>query len=544
MKALGISADELAQMSPEQTLNAIADAMARMEDPTAAAGLAQRAFGTEVDKILPLLLQGSKGIENLREQARKLGLTISAEAAARAAKFSDTMNILWKVVKHGVFVVGSALAPLLIDLAKRFTTVAVRISEWIRENKGLIVTVAKIAAATVAVGTSLVVLGTAISGFATIVGGLVTVVTTVVAVLKVLGAVIASLVSPIGLAVAAVGTLGVVLLKTSGVGAQALAWLGEKFNVLKEDALTAYQGIADALAAGDIALAAKILWLSLKMEWTRGVNFLEKVWLNFRNFFIKLGHDAFTGLLAVAENVWHALEVGWIETTAFFARLWTNFTGFFARTWENIKAGAKRAWNWIKSLFDDSIDLQANNRLIEQQRQAAIARIDDDRRRQLAEQQARRKRADDLHEATMAGIGQANLDVHHELDAEYADRMAENERDLAEARRAWQDAIAEARGKREAADAARNDEQPATIPPPEPAFEFDLGAIPGLSDIGQAIKDQAEKIGVTGTFNVAAAFGLGAGSSIDERTANASEETAKNTRHILDAVRSGGLEFA
>ena len=76
MEALGLSAEALSKLSPEQTLNAIADAMAAMEDPTQAAGLAQRAFGTEVDKVLPPLLQGADGMDKLRGQARKLGLTI------------------------------------------------------------------------------------------------------------------------------------------------------------------------------------------------------------------------------------------------------------------------------------------------------------------------------------------------------------------------------------------------------------------------------------------------------------------------------------
>ena len=113
------------------------------------------------------------------------------------------------------------------------------------------------------------------------------------------------------------------------------------------------------------------------MEWTRGVNFLEKVWLNFRNFFIKIGYDAWHGLLALVETVWNALEVGWMATVDFFARLWDGFTGFFAKTWQNIKAGAQKAWNWIRSLFDDSVDLQTENKMVEDRKQAAIASIDD-----------------------------------------------------------------------------------------------------------------------------------------------------------------------
>jgi len=184
-----------------------------------------------------------------------------------------------------------------------------------------------VAAAVVAGGVALAALGTIISGLGSALGGLIAVVTGVGAVFKILAGVVAFLLSPIGAVI------------TASAGGKALAWLGERFNVLKEDALTAYQGIADALAAGDISLAVKVLWLTLKMEWTRGINFLEKAWLNFRNFFIRIGYDAWHGLLAVVETVWHGLEVGWIETTAFFSKAWQGFVGFFARTWQRIKAG-------------------------------------------------------------------------------------------------------------------------------------------------------------------------------------------------------------
>jgi hypothetical protein len=344
--------------------------------------------------------------------------------------------------------------------------------------------------------------------------------------------------------IAAIAALGAYLIYATGAGAKALGWLGQKFGVLKDDALAAYQGIADALAAGDIGLAVKILWLTMKMEWTRGVNFLEKAWLNFRNFFIKIGYDAWHGLLAVAEIVWHALEVGWIETTAFFSKLWTDFTSFFARTWESIKAGAKKAWNWIKSLFDDSVDLEAENKLVEQEKQAAIAKITDEQNRKLAEResqrQAERQRAAAVHEATLGEIGRQNLEKHRELDTEYANRMAENEQDLAKARKEWRDAIESAKKKREAKEAEPG---PEGLQGPDDIINKARDALAGLGDIGDMVGAEAAKIGVKGTFNAAAVRGLAAGDAAD-RTAKASEETAKNTKKLVQAATTGGLTFA
>ncbi len=541
---LGLEYKDLAGLAPEDQFKLLAEAISRIEDPTRKAALAQALFGRAGTQLLPMMASGAKGIEILQAEARRLGLTMSGEDAKAAEEFTDALDALWKVVKMGVFNVGAALAPVLQQIAETFTSVAMKVSAWVKANQQLIVTALKIIAIVIAVGIALAALGTVISGLGTMLGVLITVITTVGAVLKILAAVIAFLVSPIGMVIAALAALGAYLVYTTGAGGKALGWLGGKFNTLKEDALTAYQGIADALAAGDIGLAVKILWLTIKMEWTRGVNFLEKAWLNFRNFFIKIGYDAWHGLLAIVEVVWHALEVGWIETTAFFSKAWTNFTSFFAKTWERIKSGAKKAWNWIKSLFDDSVDLEAENRLVEEQKQAAINRIENEQQRRIAqreaEREADRRRASAVHEATLAEIGRENLEKHRQLDAEYADRMAENEQDLAKARQEWREAIDAARQKRQVKEA---EEGPDGLEGPDAIIDKAQRALDGLGDIGSMIGEQAAKIGVKGTFNAAAVRGLAAGDAAD-RTAKASEETAKNTKRLVQAATTGGLTFA
>ena len=522
-------------LSPEQQFKLLAERISRIEDPTRKAALAMTIFGRSGTQLLPMFASGARGIEVLQEQARRLGLTMSAEDAQAAEVFSDTLDRLWKVIRMGAFNIGAALAPTLQDLANRIMRVMKVASDWIKQNRGFIVSALKVGAVVVAVGIGLTVLGTIISGLGTAFGVLATIVTAVMAVLKILAAVIAFLVSPVGLVIAAVVALGAALLYVTGAGAKALTWLGERFKVLKEDALASFGGIADALAAGDIAFAVKILWLMIKMEWTRGVNFLEKAWLNFRNFFIRIGYDAWHGMLAAVEIVWNALEVGWIETTAFFSKLWADFTGFFAKTWQNIKAGAQKAWNWIRSLFDDSVDLQTENKMVEDQKQAAIASIDDEQKRRAAEREAERQRASELHEATLAGIGQENLDKHAQLDAEYAERMAENEADLAKARQEWREAIDAAKQKRQEKEAG-------ALEGPDDLTQKTRDALADLGDIGDLVQAEAAKVGVRGTFNASALQGLAAGNAAD-RTATATEETAKNTKRLVQAAQTGGLTF-
>jgi hypothetical protein len=537
---LGLTVADLDQLSPEQQFKLVADRLARIEDPTIKAAAAMELLGRSGTQLLPMLAGGAAGIEQLQEQARKLGLTISTEDAKAAERFSDTLSILWKVLKQGVFTVGSALVPILSQLAQWVTKVAVSAGEWIKRNKELVVTVLQVAVGIVAAGLALVTLGYAIVVLSKVLGILATVVTGVGMALKLFGAVLAFLVTPIGLVIAAVVALGAYILYATDAGAKALGWLGERFDSLRDEAVASYQGIADALAAGDIALAAKILWLTLKMEWTKGINFLEKAWLNFRNFFIRIGYDAWHGLLAVVEIVWHALEIGWIETTAFLSRTWAQFTGWVTKAWHWCGKQLAKAWNWIRKQFDSSFDADAANRAADEYYEAKKSEIEQETGRKLAEReehrQQERERTTQVHETTMAEIGRQNLQKHQELDNEYQQRMAENEADLAKARREWQDSLAEARRKRQAKEA----EGPGKMEGPEDLLAKVRGSLSGLGDLLQGARERT--VGVAGTFNAAALLGLQAG-GVDERIAAATERTAKGVEGLRQDVKNNQAVF-
>ena len=532
LEDLGLTYKDLEGLSPEEQFKLLAEAISKIKDPTKRAAIAMSLFGRTGTNLLPMFEQGAAGINALQEEARRLGLTMRSEDAKAAEDFTDAMDKLWKVVKMTAFHVGAALAPALEKITNVITNIAVKINDWITKNHAVIVTIGKVVLAVIAGGAALVVLGTLISGLGLAFGKLSLVITSIGAVFKMLGSAIAFLVSPIGLVITAVGALGAYLVYTTDVAGKAIDWLGAKFTILKDDAISSYQGIADAMAAGDMALAAKILWLTLKMEWTRGVNVLQKAWLDFRNFFIRIGYDAFYGMMAAAQTVWHGLEVGWIETTAFFARTWQGFVSFFAKTWENIKAGAQKTWNWIKSLFDDSFDLQTENKMVEDQRQQAIGTIEDEKQRKLAEREAQRQGQREKeaakHDQVLEEIGREHAEKYQQLDNEYDSRMAENTKELEAARKEWKDSIQRAKDKR----AEKELEKPAAVEKANTAW----------MDIGNILTEAANKISVTGTFNATAAWGLGTGSAAD-RTAKASEETARNTKRLLDEARNNGATF-
>lgn len=536
---LGLSAAQLAGLSPEQQFKVLADRISKVSDPTLRAAIAMEVFGKAGTKLLPLMADGAAGIEAMQEEARRLGLTVSTETARDAAHLNDALGTLWKVLKQGVFTIGGALAPLLKDIAERITRIIVSATAWIKANRETVVWALKVAAAVAVAGVAIFALGYIISGIGATLGIVAGVIGGIGAAFSLIGAAIAAILSPVGLAIAAIVALGGVLIVTTGVGGEALAWLGEQFTRLRDWVVKVVGGISDALAAGDISLAAEILWLSLKVVWQQGVAALNKVWLEAKEFFVSTAYGMWYGALAAAEIVFHALEVAWIETTAFLSKTWTNFTTGFQQVWESASSWVAKRMLEIQGLFDSGLDVDAAKRAVDDQLETRLAELESAAQRQVAQREgqraAERDQAAALHEATLAGIGRDFEEAQAALKANTEAGLAESQAALDAAKQKLADAIEQARQEREAADAERG---PAGGRSPRDLMaEFE----DRLAGLGEII---GKGISVRGTFNARAAQGLESDGGAAERTARATEQTAKHTKRLADAAQSGGLTFA
>lgn len=534
---LGLSAAQLAGLSPEQQFKVLADRISKVSDPTLRAAIAMEVFGKAGTKLLPLMADGAAGIEAMQEEARRLGLTVSTETARDAAQLNDALGTLWKVLKQGVFTIGGALAPTLKDIAERITRIVVSVTTWIKANRETVVWALKIAAAVTVAGVAIIALGYIVSGIGATLGIVASVIGGIGTAFSLIGAAIAAILSPVGLAIAAIVALGGVLIVTTGVGGEALTWLGEQFSRLRDWVTKVVGGISDALAAGDIALAAEILWLSLKVVWQQGVAALNKVWLEAKEFFVSTAYGMWYGALAAAEIVFHALEIAWIETTSFLSKTWTNFTTGFQLVWESASSWVAKRMLEIQGLFDSGLDVDAAKRAVDDQLESRLAELESAAQRQVAEREgqraAEREQAAALHEATLAGIGRDFEEAQAALKTNTEAGLAESQAALDAAKQKLADAIEQARQKREAADAERGPGRT----PRDLMAEFE----DRLAGLGEVI---GKGISVRGTFNARAAQGLESDGGAAERTARATEQTAKHTKRLADAAQSGGLTFA
>ncbi len=117
LAALGVVLQDAAgkAKTSDQLFLDVADRLSGMEDPGQRAAAAARLFGEEVGPgLLPLLLSGSKGIQDMTEEARRFGRVVNDEVSAKAQEFNDNLTRL-SLAADGV--AGQIAGPLIESLA-------------------------------------------------------------------------------------------------------------------------------------------------------------------------------------------------------------------------------------------------------------------------------------------------------------------------------------------------------------------------------------------------------------------------------------------
>jgi len=167
---IGVSIRDLEGLSPEEQFLKLGAAIGGMTDPTLKAAAAQRIFGRSGNELIPMFNAGEDGIKRLREEAKRLGLSISGEDAAAAEVFTDRMTDLWESLKMVAFQVGAAVAPALTSFANWVVEATQGVREWVKHNREIIETALKIGAALVAIGATVFVIGKVVAIFGSLLG--------------------------------------------------------------------------------------------------------------------------------------------------------------------------------------------------------------------------------------------------------------------------------------------------------------------------------------------------------------------------------------
>lgn len=121
--------------------DAIAGSIASIEDPTKRAQAAMEAFGAKTGRaLLPMLAE----LPQLRAQARALGITLSSEDAAAAAKLGDAFDIAKNQLTAMAVQIGAAIAGPLTNFLEWAQNILAWVIGFVRENPNLVAAIAAV----------------------------------------------------------------------------------------------------------------------------------------------------------------------------------------------------------------------------------------------------------------------------------------------------------------------------------------------------------------------------------------------------------------
>jgi len=238
---IGLSAENLIGLEPDKQFAMIADKIAAMEDPSLRTAAAMDIFGKAGTDLIPLMAGGAKGIDEMRQQAKDLGLSMDRETTTAAAKLNDAMGTLVSTAKGLTLQIGAALAPVVTEIADRIFPIIGAVSNWIRQNRSLVVALAGVVAAVGVVGAAL----TAVGGVAIAASAAIT------SIGAIAGAVFTPLAGVVAGVALAIAGLVVWLYKATG-GLSFLAPLLEKVKTL-------FGGLAAIISKGGISALGEVL---------------------------------------------------------------------------------------------------------------------------------------------------------------------------------------------------------------------------------------------------------------------------------------------
>jgi TP901 family phage tail tape measure protein len=442
---------------------------------------------------------------------------------------------------------------------------------------------------------SVAALGTYLGAAAAAVAGSVASATAIAAAWLAPAAPILAIVGAIGLAgAAAYAFSGTIRNALSGIGelaGQAGAMIGETFSAIVADAMIVFgdlwktatitfTGISEAITNGDLSGAMDVLWAGLQAGWLRGVEALMGYvdpWIAaFQNTFTYLG----TEIAATWDTLWTSIAGTFNTFGAYLQGAFDNIINPILASWDVLEAGVRKAWIRISGIFKnaeekkaalDGVDAEMagraeqrakdrpgiSGRVAQAEKENAQASKDSEERTRAMrenadataqsrldenEQRKADRRAETVAaESRVAGLSQSQTETRQgrktgdtlidQLDS--ASSMDElrtiaamihdlNARGLltAEQKTQYDDKI----------DAATERVQQSESGKPTDAAKD--AADRGAADAAQS------KTEVAGTFSASAAIGMGFGTSLQERIAKASEQTAASTSQM--AAEGGG----
>ena len=516
-------------------------------------------------------LQLGGNIQQLDDFIKKLQ-SVDGVAAKTASEMDSgiggSFRILMSALEGVQISLGRIVSEAIAPYVQYITMMLQRIAEWCKAHKELVVSIVKAIAIVAAIGAALVALGVVIQTVSFALGvlgtlfvamktivlapiaavkGLIaafTLLKTIMIGVKVVAlAMWAAITSPAFLIGAALGAVVALVWELTGawdICADAAAETGNDFR-------TAFAGIGAifqdtwevlkvALSSGDLAGAAKVGLAALKVSWLTGIFPIRKAWADLVYFLddcwtvfiygtLKLGNNLWYGLLYGLKTIGNAIADAWFY-------LWNGIVSAFEKTVLEIKKG----WIRTKGIFSSDEEVEAEIATVEREYADSQSAREREYQRGVAGRERERESLNREWDRSNAGIDGAMMAEMNQNQAERNKVVYGAKDEIRQAEKEWRDAM-------EAVKARAQDKSKAT--------DVVIEQVNVVSDATERAV-QRQNTGVSGdkavgSWSVASLDAMLGATSAQERTANATEQIAresKETRKLLKTMSSsGGLAY-
>ncbi|MDZ4848103.1 MAG: phage tail tape measure protein [Pirellulaceae bacterium] len=498
------------------------------------------AFGLLGITSANVLSQTAGGVAQLSAELKIAEGTAKRTSDAMDAGLGGSMRIALSAIEGVALAIGDSLAGGLKEIIDVFSGAATALTLFIGNNKQLIVTIAKVTAgiavagaALFAIGGAIALAGAAISGAATLASGF-------AAVLGAIGSIgaiaISALASPLGIAIGLFGGLAAASFFASEEGGKAIFTLGEMVTGLGQIFNDTWSGIVAAVQAGDLAKAGDIAWLGLQIGFQQVVVTIRELMDAVSRWFIGIWNGAADAVADVLVGSFFGIQTAWVSIIAGLKTGWNNFLFASKATITEMVSLFKKAWAYVTALWDPSalegklakIEKERTDAHIANQEKQTGSRLQNksDFESQLAEIQSNRSQ--------MAGILKEDRSRRDQELAMPSQGLTEAQSSLAASKEKLK-AISEEQKAATATKKAAEEAKKTKPPTPDTSGGAGNGGL--VNDAVSSLKVSAS--GIFSGFAVRSLGGDIGGGSPAERTARATEKTAKNT----DAIRKQGVEF-
>lgn len=424
LAAIGLSVQQLMGLSPDEQLRTVARAIGAIDDPATKTAAAMKVLG----KSGAEMLEFANDLETLEDRARELGLgTISAETVAVRGAFADLLGDVKVVAQEMLSTIGGAVIPVLKGYVETGIRWAVALRGWIADHEGLVQSIAKAAGVvtlagggflTMGIGLKMVggLIGLASGGFRLLGAAISGAAYGVSSLISAGPAIAAALVSPVGLATLAVAGLAVGYFAFTEDG-QA-AW-----KTFTSDMTTSWNGVVDAIMAGDLSAALDVIVSQAKLTWTRFWNFFRSGFESIATNMVEALNEAFFKTLEIYNSVVNIMRQTWSSFTLWAGNAWGSISESFSSGMVTVAEGLGLISGKLANAWKDTIANMSKEAKSDREQSAKDSSSAAEKQKQDSEKwiQEWKDRANELNRQRQ---NQTEKALQDELDAAIAARDA------------------------------------------------------------------------------------------------------------------------